>query len=758
MDYGQPLQLGVFLTPRAEDPHAVVDLAVQAEELGLDLVTIQDHPYQPRFLETWTLLSWIAGRTQRIRLAPSVLNAPVRPPAVVARAVASLDLLAPGRIDLALGAGAFWDAMAAMGVERLAAGESVDALEETIAVLRGIWDAAAPGPFTHRGEHHLITGAQRGPAPAHNVPIWIGGGKPRMLDLIARSADGWVVPGGTSGITSLRTGNATIDSAATAVGRDPREIRRILTLDGRFTPYPGDFLVGPAAKWVEDLVPLILADGVATLVLATDDPEVLATFATEVAPGLRAAVAAARQRRGTPTGAVRSSAVRAARRPGIGYDAVPPTLAESAVEPGDAPYATVRSTYLRGGAPGLVLRPTDAAQVAEAVRFARSQPVPLSIRSAGHGISGRSTNDGGIVIDVSRMNAIEVLDEARRLVRLEPGARWGEVATALAPYGWAISSGDFGGVGVGGLATTGGIGFLGRAHGLTIDHVRAVEVVLADGSQVRASAEENPDLFWGMRGAGFNFGIVTAFELEADEVSAVGVAQLVFDANDTADFLQRWGAAVEAAPRELTSFLTMGAPRDGQVMAQTTTVIDSEDPDTILAMLQPFAQIAPLVGQAIQVVPYPALVTAPDAQQYSQGEPVTRTGFLEHLTPAFAADAERLIRSGRTFFFQIRALGGATSDVPPDATAFAHRSANFSVVAFGAGRAQLDGIWDPMHHHFDGLYPSFETDPRPERLLDAYPPATLARLRELKARYDPDNVFRDNLNIVPEGARARLGG
>ena len=236
------------------------------------------------------------------------------------------------------------------------------------------------------------------------------------------------------------------------------------------------------------------------------------------------------------------------------------------------------------------------------------------------------------------------------------------------------------------------------------------------------------------------------------------MAQLVFDASDTADVLERWGAAVEAAPRELTSFLMMGAPRDGQVMAQTTTVIDSDDPDTILAMLQPFAQVAPLVGQAIQVVPYPALVTAPDAQQYSQGEPVTRSGLLEHVTPAFAADAERLIRSGRTFFFQIRALGGATSDVPRGATAFAHRSANFSVVAFGAGRAQLDGIWDPMHHHFDGLYPSFETDPRPERLLDAYPPATLARLRELKARYDPDNVFRDNLNIVPEGARARLRG
>ncbi|MEE6282034.1 LLM class flavin-dependent oxidoreductase [Georgenia sp. MJ170] len=749
VDYGHPLQVGVFLTPNADQPHTVVDLAVRADELGLDLVTVQDHPYQPRFLEAWTLLSWIAGRTDRIQLAPSVLNTPMRPPAVVARAAASLDLLARGRVGLALGAGHFWDAMTAMGVARRTPGESVDALEEAIEVVRSVWDAAAPGPVRHRGEHHVVDGAQRGPAPTRNLPVWVGGGKPRMLDLVARTADGWVVPGGTSGLPTLRAGNAVIDAAATAAGRDPREIRRIVNLDGRFTPYPGDFLVGPPAKWVDDLLPLVLADGAATLVLATDDDEVLGRFATEVAPALREAVAAARSRRGTPTGEVRSSAARAARRISIAYDDVPASLAAGAVEPGDAPYATVRSTYLRGGSPGLVLRPGDADEVVEALAFARRQPVPLAVRSAGHGISGRSTNDGGIVIDLARLNAISVLDEARRLVRLEPGARWGEVAAALAPYGWAISSGDFGGVGVGGLATTGGIGFLGRAHGLTIDRVRAVEMVLADGSRVRASDEENPDLFWAARGAGFNFGIVTAFELEAAEVGDVGVAQLVFDASDTADFLVRWGAAVQAAPRDLTSFLTMGAPRGGQVVAQTMTVIDSADPDTILERLQPFAQVAPLVGQAIQVVPYPALVSTPDAPQYSQGQPVSRSGFLEEVTPQFAADAERLIRSGHTFFFQIRALGGATTDVPADATAFAHRSANFSVTAMGSNRQRLDGIWDGLHHHFDGLYASFETDPRPERLLDVYPPRTLTRLRELKRRYDPDNVFRDNFNIAP---------
>ena len=148
-------------------------------------------------------------------------------------------------------------------------------------------------------------------------------------------------------------------------------------------------------------------------------------------------------------------------------------------------------------------------------------------------------------------------------MRIGPGARWMDVAAALAPYGWALSSGDYGGVGVGGLATAGGIGWLSREHGLTIDHLRAVEMVLADGSVVRASEEENADLFWAVRGAGANFGIVTSFEFEVDEVGDVGWAQLVFDASDTAGFLERWGAAVEAAPRDLTSFIILGRPRGG---------------------------------------------------------------------------------------------------------------------------------------------------------------------------------------------------
>lgn len=748
MDYGHPLSFGVTITPTNADPSLPVHLARRSEQAGLDLVTFQDHPYQPAFHDTWTLLGWVAGQTERIGLAPNVLNVPMRQPAVLARAAASLDLLSGGRLTLPLGAGAFSDAMAAMGARPLRGGEAVDALEEAIDIIRGLWNATVRTPLTTRGSHHRVQDAGRGPAPEHDVPIWVGGRKPRMLDLIGRLADGWVVPGGTSELADLPEMNRRIDTAVIAAGRDPREIRRVLNLPGRFQDRDGGLLVGPPGQWVEQLLPLTLEHGIGTLVLAADDAATIERYAAEVAPALRAAVADERSGRGQATRTVVSTAVRIQRHPGIDYDSVPTTLVEQAVEPGHVAYARTRSNYLRSGSPGLVLRPADTAQVGEAIRWARTQPVPLSVRSGGHGVSGRSTNRGGIVIDLGRLREIEVLDLPTRRVRIEPGARWGEVAAALRPYGWALSSGDSGGVGVGGLATTGGIGFLGRAHGLTIDHVRAVQLVLADGSVVRASESENPDLFWGVRGAGFTLGIVTSFEFEVDEVGDIGFGQLVYDVTaDLAGFLQRWGRAVETSPRDTTSFLVMGKPQGGRMIASTMNVVDSDDPDTVVARLQHLAQVAPLVGQAAQIMPYDRLVVAPPRGHDGQGEPASRSGLLDSLTPEFARAAADLLRSGAVYFFQIRSLGGATADMPPEATAFAHRSAQFQVLGMGASHRTLDPAWDRLLPHFNGTYLSFDSDTRAERLHDAFPPATLERLQALKRRYDPENVFRDNFAI-----------
>ena len=741
MDYGHALEFGAFITPAAADPQAPVELAQLAEASGLDLVTFQDHPYQPAFLDTWTLMSFVAARTERVRISPNVLNVPLRPPAVVARAAASLDLLSGGRFDLGLGAGGFWDAIEAMGGTRLTPGQAVNALEEAIDVIRELWRTDQRGGVFTDGRHHRVHGAKRGPRPAHDIPLLIGAYKPRMLALTGRKGDGWLPSLGYMQPGDLQKGNAAIDEAAASVGRDPREIRRLLNI-GQLAADPAEF--------AERLARLASEDGIGTFIIAADDPRLLRFFGEEVAPATRELVAKERGARGTEQAPRRSSAALSARRPGIAYDEVPAGL--RAIEPGDFEYGDVRATYMRGGAPGIVLQPETAAQVAEALAFARRHPdLPLAVRSGGHGISGRSTNDGGIVIDLRRLNAIEVLDEERRLVRIGPGARWAEVAAALGEHGWALTSGDYGGVGVGGLATAGGIGFLAREHGLTIDHLRAAEVVLADGSIVRTDATTHADLFWAIRGAGANVGIVTSFEFEVDEVGQVGWAQLAFQVDDMAAFLEGYGTIVESAPRDLTVFLLAGGPRPGQPqVVQLYGLVDSDDPDTIIARLQPFAELAPLVQQSVQLTPYAQVMANADlGPQHGSGEPHSRSGLIEHVTPAFAETAAAMLASGAIPFFQLRAVGGAVSDVAEDATAYAHRSANFSVVALGSDPARLDAQWRALAEHTAGMYLSFDSSLRPERIAEAFPPATLERLREIKAAYDPTCVFRDNFAIEP---------
>ncbi|RIX27898.1 LLM class flavin-dependent oxidoreductase [Amnibacterium setariae] len=735
VDYGHPLRFGSFITPSATAPQRVVDLAVRSEEVGLDLVTFQDHPYQPAFLDTWTLLSWVAARTERIHLSGNVLNVPLRIPSVLASSAASLDLLSAGRVELGLGAGGFWDAIAAMGLPRLTAGESVTALSEAIDVIRGRWDTADRSVLRAGGDLHRVDGAKRGPAPAHAIPIWVGARGPRMLRLIGTKGDGWLpsLPWLQPG--DLARGHAIIDGAASAAGRDPREVVRLLNIG--------------ADTGVDELVALALEDGISTFILPADDAATLERFAAEVAPAVREQVGAARAERGTTTGRARGAVALAKRRPGIEYDGLPDGLAETAVEPGDQGYARYTSSYLRGGAPGLVLRPQDVAEVQAAVRFAgRHRDLPLGIFSAGHGLSGRSLNHDGLVIDVGALRSIEVLDEAAGLVRIGPGARWVEVAEALAPLGLAITSGDYGGVGVGGLATAGGVGWFAREHGLTIDHLRAVEVVLADGSVVRATATQHPDLFWAMRGAGANFGVAVAFEFAAARVGTVAFAQLAFDVPDTAAFLEGWGAAMEAADRSVTGEIVLG--RGGR-SAQAMLVVDHDDPDTVLERLQPFAAIAPLVDSSVALTTYDGLMRAmvSDAPQQGRGEPRSHSGNVDHLSPVVARALATLIDSGSSYFFSLRALGGAVADVPADATAYAGRSAGFNVAAFGSPGTDFDARWRELLPLMDGMYLSFESDTGPEVVARAFPPAHLARLRGLKRRFDPDGLFRDNFFIDP---------
>ena len=292
-DYGHDLLFGSFLTPTNQAPDQVVALAQLSEAAGLDLATFQDHPYQAAFLDTWTLLSYVAARTERIHLSGNVINLPLRGPAVLARSAASLDLLSGGRVELGLGAGGFWDPIVAMGGERLTAGESVTALEEGIDIIRGIWDADDRTRLVVDGKHHRVDGAKRGPAPAHDIGIWLGALKPRMLRLVGRKADGWLPSlGYMQSLDQLTESNKVIDEAAVKADRDPKDIRRLVNINGRFvTERSNQLLSGPPEQWAEQLAVLTLEYGMSAFILGGDDPNALAVLGQQVAPAARELVA-----------------------------------------------------------------------------------------------------------------------------------------------------------------------------------------------------------------------------------------------------------------------------------------------------------------------------------------------------------------------------------------------------------------------------------------------------------------------------------
>lgn len=292
MDYGRPIQFGAFLTPDAADYPGLVRLARLADDLHLDLIGIQDHPYQSRFFDTWTLLTALAVQTRRVRCFPDVANLPLRPPSLLAKAAASLDRMTNGRVELGLGAGAFWPAIAALGGPVRARGEAVAALEEAIAVLRLMWSDQRA--VSYDGQFYRLHGAHPGPAPAHPIQIWIGALGPRMLGLTGRLADGWIPSLSYAPPEAVPAMNQRIDDAATRAGRSPAAIQRLYNVFGRITTgTSAGFPDGPVDQWVDELTRLSVDLGMDSYIFGpAEDPErQLRRFAEEVMPRVHENVA-----------------------------------------------------------------------------------------------------------------------------------------------------------------------------------------------------------------------------------------------------------------------------------------------------------------------------------------------------------------------------------------------------------------------------------------------------------------------------------
>ncbi len=300
-DYRRDVEFGVFIEPLADLPERAAKLSKLADREGLDLVGIQDHPYQRRHLDTWTLISTLVPQTESIRFFPDVANLPLRPPATLAKAAASLDVLSGGRIEVGLGAGAFWDAIEAMGGERRSPGEAVRSIEEAIRVIKLVWSGERSVSFD--GEFYSLSGMRPGPSPAHDIGVWVGAAGPRMLDLTGRLADGWVPSSGWATPDKLPDFHKRIDEGAEKAGRNPKDIRRVYNVSGLIGAEGDGLLEGPVSKWVERLTSFVVEYGMDTFIfwLAENKEEhekQISTFAGEIVPAVKERVGKAR-RKGT---------------------------------------------------------------------------------------------------------------------------------------------------------------------------------------------------------------------------------------------------------------------------------------------------------------------------------------------------------------------------------------------------------------------------------------------------------------------------
>ena len=421
---------------------------------------------------------------------------------------------------------------------------------------------------------------------------------------------------------------------------------------------------------------------------------------------------------------------------------------------GDPAFEGLRELHAPSGIPAAIIRPRTPAEVAEALQLAHRDAVSVSVRSGGHGAKV-FPNPGGVVIDMAAFDTVEVQDADT--VRVGVGATWGAVAETLAPHGLVITSGDTSDVGVGGLALGGGMGWLLREVGLTIDTLVRAELVTVDGRELTASAEHEPELFWALRGGGGNFGVVTHLTFRATRLAAVVGGTITLALDDLGGLLRAWRDAMRAAPDAVTTtFLMLPAMGPGEEpTGQLLVCVATDDEEAGRAALAPMLALPGVRESDIARRPYGELL-----QPAMEPPPVTMVGghgFVDlddEVIDEFVAAATSF---PAPTVASVRYLGGAFSRVPADATAFAVRDREamlFRVVflppdADAASVAAVAPSWEPLARRITSTYGNFIEHAEPEHIPLIYPPATLARLRELKRSFDPHNVLARNHNVVP---------
>ena len=435
------------------------------------------------------------------------------------------------------------------------------------------------------------------------------------------------------------------------------------------------------------------------------------------------------------------------------------------IGPDEPAYDSARTLFYGGmdRRPAVIIRPADADEVARVVALAGETGLKLAVRSGGHSIAGHSVCDGGIMLDLSDLRAIDV-DVEHRTASAQTGLTAAMYTQATAAHGLATGFGDTGSVGIGGITLGGGVGFLARKHGLTIDSLLAAEVVTADGKQLHVDAENHADLFWAIRGGGGNFGVATRLTFRLHEVGTVVGGMLMLPA--TAQVIAAFIAEAEDAPDELSTIANvMPAPPmpfvppevQGQLVIMAL-ICYAGDVDAGERAVAPFRALATPVVDTVQPMPYPQIY-APDEEDY---HPVgaAHTMYVDHIAEREAQTIVDHLQASdaQLRVAQLRVLGGAVARVPADATAYAHRDSRImvNVVALcedteEAARRMpwVNDFASALHQGDTAAYVGFLGDEGEERVRAAYPGSTWERLAAIKATYDPGNLFRLNQNIPP---------
>jgi FAD/FMN-containing dehydrogenase len=456
-------------------------------------------------------------------------------------------------------------------------------------------------------------------------------------------------------------------------------------------------------------------------------------------------------------------------QPNISIAQLRAELAGQVIGADDAGYDEAREVFVPDvdRRPAVIVRPTDASEVAYVVSLARESGLELAVRSGGHSSAGHGVSEGGIVLDLSLMKALEI-DPDRRVAWAETGLTAGEVTSALGAHGLAVGFGDTGSVGIGGLTLGGGVGYLVRKHGLTIDDLLAAEIVTADGRLLRADAEHHSDLFWAIRGGGGNFGVATRFQYRLQPVDTVTGGMLILPA--TPQVIASFIAAAEAAPEEVSTIATvMPAPpmpfvpdeHRGRLVV-IATLVHAGPTEAGERALAPFRALAAPIVDMLRPISYRELYPPENANHRPLA--VGRTMFVDTVDRAVAERILENLRASTALMpiAQLRVLGGAMARVPAEATAFAHRTSrimlNLAAVYATPEEAPVHEAWvtevaAALRQADDGAYVNFLADEGEERIRAAYPGRTWDRLAAIKHQYDPTNLFRLNQNIPPASNR-----